>query len=247
MPSTPTSRPFLVRSLAWFFVVVFWTLCAASAFWLASAWKPQHDPDKAFAAAKEGVALSALKGQAFTKDGVLVIHSDPGGKVIDRMVHHHLLQESVTPVAVLGICASACVSYVSLRNVCTAPRALWSIHPTQYPGTDWLHARSPRLHRWLHTRIANSAPKDRWEEAFPPALRAWMQSVITSMPYDAQATFPGSDLIANGWMAACPGTQDQRLYTPSERRKMSDPRVPSLPTMPRASPGYAQPVFTGAP
>lgn len=151
---------------------------------------------------KQGFSEISFPGQVWANDSDLLIMNDMGGKLMQRVAHAQWLSDHKKSVHVLGICASACTTYLSVPNVCAAPASLWMFHKgflvsaktgERKPGNMVTEHLS-----WFSTRNLD-AP-----------LRRWVRDLDASLTGEQELWVTGQDFIEAGWLRACDADMDER-------------------------------------
>ena len=118
----------------------------------------------------------------------LLITSDLGGDIVQRIDEILQLERANRAVMIEGACMSACTMYLALEDVCLMPSAVLGFHVPYYSDAPMTNAQQAR---WVSIIAAH----------YPATVEAWFRA--TAGPDGKVHLLGGSELIAAGVAPAC--------------------------------------------
>ena len=122
---------------------------------------------------------------------------DRGGYYHERLEHIARLEEAGTPVAIQGLCQSACTLFLALPNACVYPQARLGFHGPQ-------GVRNGRVFEVPEPE--RSQVVDDIAAHYPPAIATWFRQHAAHLSGNRYAWMRGREAMALGIPACRPRT-----------------------------------------
>lgn len=120
------------------------------------------------------------------------IWDDPGGNLVQREREVAITALRGERVAIMGNCASACLMFLTLPNVCVSPNATLGMHSIIHSETREI-ANTPESIRgrlFYATRL-------------PPGLAEYWWEHYGGRPREGHTKMSGAEFISRGWAKEC--------------------------------------------